>query len=1135
MIRVLLTAVLTLFTVSGFAADRLQLLTDPDLSPDGKSVLFAYRGDIWQAPTAGGAAKRLTAYASIDAEPHYSPDGKQIAFTSDRTGSKQIFLMDDNQSAPKQVTWHTEGYSLQGWYPDGEHLLVAATRDHFWKYAQRLMKVNSTKRSPDELLFNDTATQGQVSPDGSQVLFVREGERWWRKGYYGERAAQIWLYDIESKKFTQALKLNEDCFSPVWNSSGESFYYCTSHGAENGARNLWEYSLESKTSQQLTKFKDDLVTVPAVSADGKTIVFSHLFDLYRLEVGDNAKNAKPTRIDITVSQEDALADTHRRTLKTASDASFTKDGLEIAFIAGGDLWVMETELREPIQITKTSEFETDPVFIDDDNALVCVSWKDGEPDICKITRTDETKYWWQNTTFNVTRVTEDSAVESDLRLSPDGKHIAYIRERGDLWIRNLDDGTAQSLVESFSIDSCDFSPDGKWIVYAQTNDEFNSDIWIVPTDKSSEPVNISRHPDDESRPKWSPDGKVIAFTGRRSDDEIDIYYVWLTEEDNDTQSRDRKLKKALEAFKKARKKKPAPAKTPESKPTADAAEGANKPEKNADAPAKKPTEQPDEKSDVKSDKKTDKKSTEEKKPKLPEVKIDFTDIHRRLRRISIGNSSERLIGWSPDSKKLIFSATVKGASGTYSVEFPDKLTPTKISSDTGSLKSWLKTPTKMLWLKRGIPAAQSLTGSSTSYTFSAQQQISQSQRFRSGFDAAWRVMRDWWYDDNYGNHNWNEIRRKYADAAESAPDAASFSRVIHFMLGELNGSHLGFYPSALPGLKVENGEEWRPVTPHLGVRFDSNFKGPGLKVKDVIPNGPATDESSLIAVGEIILSIDGTDVDPAMDLTAVLNGRIDRDIQLRVKAKGKKGVERDVTLRPTSYAAIRSLLYGKWQDDNRTRLARKAKNIGYLHIQGMNWSSFLDFERELYDVGYGKDGLIIDVRDNGGGFTADHLLTALTQPRHAITVPRGGGPGYPQSRMVYATWSKPIVVLCNQNSYSNAEIFSHAIKNLGRGKLVGVRTAGGVISTGSTQVMDVGRLRLPFRGWFLNNGEDMEMNGADPDIVVWPKPGEIPNGKDRQLNRAVKVLQQSIKEWNAKEKPELIKATERKTAQKDMK
>ncbi|MBT5710905.1 hypothetical protein HOI71_07670, partial [Candidatus Poribacteria bacterium] len=159
--------------------------------------------------------------------------------------------------------------------------------------------------------------------------------------------------------------------------------------------------------------------------------------------------------------------------------------------------------------------------------------------------------------------------------------------------------------------------------------------------------------------------------------------------------------------------------------------------------------------------------------------------------------------------------------------------------------------------------------------------------------------------------------------------------------------------------------------------------------------------------------------------------------------------------------------------------------------------------------------------------TTDHLLTALTQPTHATTVGRGGEPGYPQGRRVYATWDRPIVVLCNQRSFSNAEIFSHAIKTLGRGRLVGVQTGGGVISTGSREILDIGRLRIPGRGWFLPDGEDMELNGAVPDIVIWPEPGEMPAGIDRQLEAAVAALAEDVAAWRERSKATPRTAAER--------
>jgi tricorn protease len=383
-------------------------------------------------------------------------------------------------------------------------------------------------------------------------------------------------------------------------------------------------------------------------------------------------------------------------------------------------------------------------------------------------------------------------------------------------------------------------------------------------------------------------------------------------------------------------------------------------------------------------------------------------------------------------------------------------------------------------------------------------------------------MRDSYYDGRLNNRDWNSIRNKYEDWAARAPDDQIFATVVQLMLGELNGSHLGF--SAMGSRRGRGGppsrsepESWTEETAHFGARFEPGYPGPGWKIRDVLPDSPADQVKSRLLPGEVILKIEGKDVSPDMDPTFLLNGRPERDIRLTVRSTG--GETREVTIRPISYRRLRSLLQAKWVEDCRSITERNSGGtLGYLHVPGMNWPSFQEFEREIYAEGAGKDGLIIDVRNNGGGFTADHLLTVLCQPSHAITVGRGGEPGYPQDRRVYATWDKPVVVLCNQNSFSNAEIFSHAIKSLNRGKVVGVPTAGGVISTGGRMIMDLGYLRMPFRGWFvITDGEDMELHGAVPHYTVWPRPGEMPQGKDVQLEKAIEVLLGDVK--NAKSNP----------------
>ncbi len=430
------------------------------------------------------------------------------------------------------------------------------------------------------------------------------------------------------------------------------------------------------------------------------------------------------------------------------------------------------------------------------------------------------------------------------------------------------------------------------------------------------------------------------------------------------------------------------------------------------------------------------------------------------------------------------------------------------------------------------------------YRFQALQEYDVGQKNAAVFDLAWRTMRDNYYDERLGNRDWNAVRAKYLDVAGQTPDSEAITTVIQLMLGELNGSHLGFTPAGAgaigPGRRGRPGPTppaapgaeaatttWRESTAHLGVRFDPAHRGPGLKVRDVIPKGPADQKRSRINAGELVVAIDGTPVDPAMDLTRVLNGPPGHELAVKVRAAD--GAEREVTIRPIGYVEARRLLYDKWLADNRKAVEDlSGGKLGYIHIDAMSMPSFYKFEKELYNAGAGKDGLVIDVRENGGGSTTDHLLTALTQPVHAITIPRGGTPGYPQDRKVYTTWNKPIVVMCNQNSFSNAEIFSHAIKTLGRGQLVGVPTAGGVISTGAAQIMDAGTLRLPARGWFtLNDGEDMELHGAVPQHIVWPEPAVTPPARDPQLVKAVEVLQADVRAWQARPQPPLRKASER--------
>ncbi len=338
------------------ADESVQLANNPCLSPDGKTLYFDYRDDIWSVPTDGGVASRLTHSPGKDTHPICSPDGTKLAFISDRKDGNQVWVMGVAGDSPKQVTFHTAGYDVQGWYPDGTSILVSARRDHNWSHPERLFKVSADKRAPEELVFDDYASDACLSPDGSKILFCREGVRWWRKGYFGSQSSQVWLYDIKAKSFTKLLDPKEGAMSPVWKNDGTGFYYI---GGQKSAWNVYEYAFGSKQTRQLTQFTDDGAVFPTLAKSANVLVYRQLFDLYRI---DPTKNQSPAKIDIKIKGDYEQPTEHRRVLSSVSGASFTKDGLQIACVAGGDIWVMDTELRDPKRVTLTEDEERDVVF-----------------------------------------------------------------------------------------------------------------------------------------------------------------------------------------------------------------------------------------------------------------------------------------------------------------------------------------------------------------------------------------------------------------------------------------------------------------------------------------------------------------------------------------------------------------------------------------------------------------------------------------------------------------------------------------------------------------------------------------------------------------------------------------------------
>lgn len=1043
------------FISASSAAEKIQLPDFPDISADGSTIVFGWEGDIWKASSDGGEATRLTHHPAPDMNPRISADGKSVFFNSGRTGSNQVFRVPMVGGSPEQITFHSEGSFLEQIHPLKNSVIVSGYRDHAGRRPTRLIEKPFDVTRDESLLVDVSTRSGRVSPDGKHLLISREGAPRYRKNYHGPQAGRIWLYHFETQSFTEPVRNDKGCRYPIWAPDSQSFYYIS---GRSGALNLWHHDLAAKKDKQLTHFANDTVFYPALSHDGSTIVFRHLFDLYKISTNEGAE---PEKINLFHRATLAHPKTEALTIKSTRDAAVTAAGLEWAFVAEGEIWAMDTVLKEPHQLTDSPAHESDIHFDEKGEFLYYLKDNGITANYWRMSKDNPKDFWWTATNFKHEPVTKGAELKSDFRISPKGTYISYVTYPGKLIIAKPDGSEARELLSQWTEPDYVWSPDEKHLAYAAADSNFNRDIFIIPTDGKSPPVNVSRHPDNEDSPRWSRDGKFLAFSGRRHSKSTDLFFVHLKETTHFQSDRDARLVSAKKAMK------------------------------------KDPTykEEPKKKKEKKEQAKQDDAEKEEVKAEPPA--IDFTDIHRRIQRIPLKGLSPSGLTWMTDSKYLLFQS----GSSIYRVQAKADAKPSQFFSGSASIIRYHEND-KFYVISGGVPAYLS-RGKLSKYSFSTPYLRDRENYQRMGFRMAWREIGNGFYDEALNHRNWNHIREKYELTAARAATKTSYGRVVNMMLGELNGSHLGFYPNSFPG-EWKFNESWRQITAHLGLRLDAT-----RTVTFVHPDGPADRPGSEINVGERISQIDGKTLREDTPLTRLLTGPIDRDITLTISAEEKE--DRNVTLRPISYSQARALAQS-WRLDERLEKVEKSSKgkLGYLHVARMMWDEFEKFEQHIYERGAGKDGLIIDVRDNGGGFTADHLLTVLTQPFHAYTVPRNGEIGYPQDRHVYASWNKPIVVLCNQNSFSNAEIFSHAIKTLNRGKLIGIKTAGGVISTGSTNILSLGRMRMPFRGWYLPDGQDMELHGAVPHFIVDLKPDDLPNGSDHQLTKAIEVLKHEV-------------------------
>jgi tricorn protease len=1036
----------------------------PALSPDGSRIAFSWQGDIWLASAGGGAAQRITANPGYDHHPIWFPDGKRIAFTSDRDGSDDVFVVDLAGGSIHRLTYHEAADVAQGVL--GESVIFTSRRHEAWDRKPAVYQVPVTGGT-ERLLCKVLALEAVPSPDGAYLALVRGGTPADRRHYRGAANRDLWLYELSTGKLERLTHTEWDEDGVAWAGNGALVFRSDSGGED---RNLFRLDLGTRKVTQLTDHEGADVRAPRTTADGKLAAYE-LWDAVWTVPTDGT--SKPHKLAFEVPPdaiEPSLTRAEVRDL--AEQVAVSPDGTQVALVVRGDVFVVARRVKElasvapppTVRVTETTGRERDVTWSPDGKQLVYASDRFGQLDLFSARPADrDDGKFYRTRKFLETRLTNSLEDEHQPAFSPDGKLLGYVKGKGDLVVAQADGSNPKVLFKHWGRISYSWSPDSKWLAFSRDDQAFNEEVWIIPA-AGGEAVDVSQHPNEDTRAVWSPDGRRLYWLSKRHANRVGLWAVYLTKTDDE-----RTPEEWLELFEDESAKKPV---------AHDAAAG--------------------------EEEGIEQRERRKGKAITRAVSIDLEAIFERVRPVTdvAGDVSEFAV--SPDGKTIAFEAALEGERDLYKLRWDGNELARLTTNGVEPSQLAFSQDGKTVFYRtgKGTVGSVRLEGKpGDPVPFSARVEVDRTAMRAQVFDEAWRELDHWFADPNFHGHDWKALHDRYRPLALAVVARRDFDDVVNMMLGELNASHMGFRPP-VTGHRTHTGE--------LGIEVEPAAEGRGVVVTEVLPDTPTSRVDTSLQPGERIVAVNGKAIGAHDNFFAELTETQGQRVLLRVA--GAKG-ERDVTVTAITVDDGRQARYRKWVKQRRA-IAEKLSGgkLGYIHIQGMNEPSLEEFERDLYAAANGKEGLLVDVRNNGGGWTTDFLMAILSVKRHAWTLPRDGDPrikGYPTSeRLPLPAWTRPAVALCDEASYSNAEIFSWAFKTLKRGPLVGMQTFGAVMSTGGARLTDGSFVRLPTRAWFVAGSNiDQENHGCMPDVEVEQPPTEdLDPEEDAQLAKAVEVL-----------------------------
>lgn len=1082
--KVLLTAVLSLSSTLAIAQESSPLwLRYPAISPDGKEIAFTYGGDIYKVPVTGGAATRLTTHDAYDNRPIWSPDGRQIAFTSDRNDAgTNIYIMPSVGGPARQLTTHSAPEIPYTFTKDGKQVVFKAhyqdphTSARFPMASLSEVYAVSVEGGRPVRLVDTPAEEIIFSADGKKFMYqnIKGFENEWRKKHVSSVSRDILEYDMTTGKHRFVVEHDGEDRDPVYSPDGKKVYFISQRNG--GDLNVYEKEINAdpKVAKALTNFKDEPVRFLSMS-DGGMLCFSYAGEIYTLTPGNTAQ-----KVNVSIHSDVAKSQMSYQTFtKGFGEATVSPDGKQIAFVVRGDIFVSATDYNTTKRITNTPQAESSPTFSADSKTLVFASDRDGRWDLYKVTIADKAESNFPNATI----LKEERLIKGNNEekmqpvFSPDGKELAFVLGRKRLAVYNFKTGAIRTITDpeyqhSFTGHmEFEWSPDSKWFVisYVARNHAPYSDIGIVSAEGGKPIHNLTNTGYFDSGPRWALDGNAIIFSSERFG--MRNHASWGSQSDVMAIFVNRK---AYDEYR------------------------MNEEEYELYSAQKKKEEKSEEKKDDKKKKKDNKKAEE---VKSKDIRIDWKNIEDRIVRLTPNASNLGDAVITKDGKMLYYMVSFEDGYDLWAHDLRKRSTKLIKKLNQGFARLQMDKEGKHIFILSNAPQKMTVQGETLkpiTYRAEWSTDLTKEREYLYSVVKLEEGLR--FYEESMHGVDWEALTARYAKYLPHISNNHDFAELLSELLGELNVSHTGAGYRAPGALKR---------TAELGL-FVSTPKDEkdGLIIDEVIDEGPFDTAANKVQAGDIIVAIDGVDIKAGMDYFPLLNGKVGQPIALTIRS-AKRGQLFTQSIKGISSGTLEEILYKRWVKQRAAEVDKLSNGrLGYVHIPSMGDPSFRTVYAEVMGRYYDREGIVIDIRYNGGGRLHEDIEVFFTGKKYLQQAIRGKD----YCEMPSRRWNHASIMVTCEADYSNAHGTPWVYQTMGIGKIVGMPVPGTMTSVNWVTLQDPTLyFGIPAVGYRTAEGYYLENIQVEPDVKVSLDHEKLLRGEDTQMEAAVKTLLDDIK------------------------